>query len=151
MERDGSPGVVRWSSHRRFVLAAISAALGLGNVWRFPQLVAEHGGAAFVAIYLLVLLLLGLPLLTAELVLARRMQEPLASGFAAEVRAAQAAPAWRLLPWVTLLAAWSVLAYLGVVGGWLPPSPGPSPTPRRAPWRCASMRWRAPHRSAWRG
>lgn len=119
MERDGSPGVVRWSSHRSFVLAAISAVLGLGNVWRFPQLVAEHGGAAFIAIYLLLLLLLGLPLLTAELVLARRMQEPLASGFAAEVRAAQAAPAWHLLPWLTLLAAWSVLAYLGVIGGWL--------------------------------
>jgi len=119
MERDGSARVARWSSHRVFVIAAIGATIGLGNVWRFPQLVAEHGGSAFILVYVLALLLLGLPLLIAEMVLARRTCGALPATFPAEVRAAQAAAGWRLLPWLTLVAAWLVLAVLVVIGSWL--------------------------------
>ncbi len=117
--RDGSARVARWSSHRMFVVAAVGATVGLGNAWRFPQLVAEHGGAAFVAVYLLLLLLLGWPLLLAEMVLARRVAGGLPRRFPREVRAAQAAPAWRHLPWLVLAAAWAVLACLVVSGAWL--------------------------------
>jgi NSS family neurotransmitter:Na+ symporter len=119
MERDGSARVARWSSHRVFVIAAVGATVGLGNVWRFPHLVAEFGGSAFVLVYLLALLLLGLPLLLAELVLARRTHGALSATFTAEIRAAQLARGWHFLPWLTLIAAWLVLAGLLVIGGWL--------------------------------
>jgi NSS family neurotransmitter:Na+ symporter len=118
MQRDGTAPIRRWSSHRHFVLAAIGASLGLGNVWRFPQLLTEHG-VPFLLAYLGALLLLGLPLLVAELVLARRMQGAISAEFPVQLRTAQAGPAWRVLPWLTLAAAWAVLVYLAVFGGWL--------------------------------
>ena len=57
----------KWSSSTIFVLAAVGSAAGLGNVWRFPYLAYEHGGAAFVLAYFSCLLLLGLPLLWLEI------------------------------------------------------------------------------------
>ncbi len=119
MLRDGAARAVHWSSHRAFVIAAAGATLGLGNAWRFPGLVAEYGGLAFVAAYLLALGLLGLPLLLAELVLARRVTGALPVHFPIEVRLAQAAPAWRAWPGMVLAAAWVVLAVLLVSGAWL--------------------------------
>ena len=64
----------QWSSRRGFLLAAVGSAVGLGNMWRFSYLTAEHGGAAFVALYLGITLLVGLPVLLAELVLGRGSQ-----------------------------------------------------------------------------
>ena len=57
----------RWSSRTGFVLAAVGSAVGLGNMWRFSYLTAENGGAAFVVLYVAVTLLVGLPVLLAEL------------------------------------------------------------------------------------
>ena len=54
-----------------FLMLAAGCAVGLGNVWRFPFVVGQNGGAAFVLVYLLFLVLLGFPLLTAELALGR--------------------------------------------------------------------------------
>jgi NSS family neurotransmitter:Na+ symporter len=119
MQRDDPARVARWSSHRVFLFAAVGATLGLGNVWRFPRLAADYGGSAFVVAYLLALVLLGLPLLLAELVLARRTAGALPATFPATVRSAQAARGWAWLPWLVLTAAWLVLAGLVVVGGWL--------------------------------
>ncbi len=119
MLRDGAARAAHWSSHRTFVVAAAGATLGLGNVWRLPGLVAEHGGLAFIAVYLVVLVLLGLPLLLAELVLARRTGGALPTHFPTEIRRAQAAPAWGAWPWLVIVAAWMVLAVLLVSGAWL--------------------------------
>ncbi|MDF2549094.1 MAG: family Na+-dependent transporter, partial [Chlamydiales bacterium] len=60
-----------WKSRFGFIMATSGAAIGLGNIQRFPYLVAEEGGAAFVFIYILAVLLLGLPLLLVELSLGR--------------------------------------------------------------------------------
>ncbi len=48
-------------------MAAVGSAVGLGNMWRFPYLVSENGGAAFVLLYLAIMLVVGLPLVLAEL------------------------------------------------------------------------------------
>ncbi|MDX1593083.1 MAG: sodium-dependent transporter [Gammaproteobacteria bacterium] len=119
MPRDGSARVARWSSHRAFLFVAVGATVGLGNVWRFPGLVAEHGGILFVGVYLAALLLLAMPLLLAELALARRATGGLTATFGGEVRRALAAPAWRAFPWLVLGAAWTVLAVLVLGGSWL--------------------------------
>jgi NSS family neurotransmitter:Na+ symporter len=55
-----------WSSSFKFILVAAGSAVGLGNIWKFPQLVAENGGSAFILIYLACILLLGIPLLILE-------------------------------------------------------------------------------------
>ncbi|MBW3582506.1 MAG: sodium-dependent transporter [Euryarchaeota archaeon] len=61
-----------WSSRTGFILAAVGSAVGLGNIWRFPFSAAEGGGAAFIFIYLVLLLLIGLPIMFAELAIGRK-------------------------------------------------------------------------------
>jgi NSS family neurotransmitter:Na+ symporter len=62
----------RWGSQIGFVLAAIGSAAGLGNIWRFSYVAGENGGAAFLLIYVGCVLLLGIPLIIAELAVGRR-------------------------------------------------------------------------------
>ena len=59
-------GREKFSSRLGFILISAGCAIGLGNVWRFPYIVGEYGGAAFVLIYVLFLLILGLPILVME-------------------------------------------------------------------------------------
>jgi hypothetical protein len=61
----------QWKSGTSFVLATVGAAVGLGNIWRFSYVAGENGGAAFLLIYLFFVLIIGLPLVIAELALGR--------------------------------------------------------------------------------
>ena len=63
-----------WSSRLTFILAAIGSAVGLGNAWRFPGLAAKHGGGTFLVVYLLAMLLMGIPLLMMEIAIARKFR-----------------------------------------------------------------------------
>ena len=60
-----------WSGQLGFLLAAAGSSIGLGNIWRFPYMTGMNGGGAFVVIYLLVVLLIGVPLMMAEIALGR--------------------------------------------------------------------------------
>ena len=64
----------QWSSRFSFILAATGSAVGLGNIWKFPYMVGESGGAAFVLVYLLCIGLIGLPILVTEWMIGRRGQ-----------------------------------------------------------------------------
>lgn len=75
MERDN------FSSRIGFILVSAGCAIGLGNVWRFPFITGEYGGGAFVLIYLIFLLLMGLPILVAELAVGRGSQRSIAKSF----------------------------------------------------------------------
>lgn len=102
-----------WSSRTGFVLAAIGSAVGLGNMWRFSYLAAENGGAAFVALYLLVTLTVGLPVLLAELVIGRGSQQsPIAA------LGHYGGRAWKPLGAVFVAAGFLILSYYGVIAGW---------------------------------
>ena len=61
----------RLSSRLGFILLSAGCAIGLGNVWRFPYITGRYGGAAFVLIYLIFLLLIGLPVMTMEFAIGR--------------------------------------------------------------------------------
>jgi NSS family neurotransmitter:Na+ symporter len=102
-----------WSSHAGFVLAAIGSAVGLGNMWRFSYLTAEHGGAAFVILYLGITLLVGLPVLLAELVIGRGAQR-------SPIRALAhfGGDAWRPLGAIFVAAGFLILSYYSVIAGW---------------------------------
>ncbi len=65
----------KWSSRSTFILAAIGSAVGLGNAWRFPGLAAKHGGGAFLFVYLLAMLAVGIPMLMMEIAIGRHTRQ----------------------------------------------------------------------------
>ena len=58
----------QWSSKASFILAAAGSAVGLGNIWKFPYMVGSNGGSAFVIVYLLCILIIGLPVMALSLI-----------------------------------------------------------------------------------
>ena len=104
----------QWGSRPGFILATIGAAVGLGNIWRFSYVAGENGGAVFLMLYLICILLVGLPLVIAELSLGRRAQ---GDAVAAYERAAPG-DRWRHLGWVGVAGAILILSYYAVIAGW---------------------------------
>jgi len=111
-----SPGKAsQWTSGYAFLLAALGAAVGLGNIWRFSYVVGENGGGAFVIVYLAAVLALGWPLLIAELAIGRSTRTDAVSAFAK----ISAARPWRWAGWIGVLACMAILSYYPVVAGWV--------------------------------
>ena len=99
-------------------MLAAGCAVGLGNVWRFPFVVGQNGGAAFVLVYLLFLVLLGFPLLTAELALGRAARRGI-SGAMRELAAARHHRFWSVLGGVIFAGNFLLMIYYTDVAGWL--------------------------------
>lgn len=104
-----------WSSQLGFLLAALGSAVGLGNVWRFAYVAGENGGGAFLLVYLLMILLVGVPLLLGEFALGRSTQ--LES--AAAVQSLAPASRWGRIGLLGVLASVLILAYYAVIAGWV--------------------------------
>ena len=103
----------QWASRTGFVLAAVGSAVGLGNMWRFSYLTAENGGAAFVVLYLLMTLFIGLPVMLAELVVGRGApRSPI------EALAHYGGSRWRWLGALFVATGFLILAYYSVIAGW---------------------------------
>ena len=64
----------QWGSRLGFILAAAGSAVGLGNIWKYPHMAGENGGGAFTIVYLICILIVGLPIVIAEFVLGRKTQ-----------------------------------------------------------------------------
>ncbi len=111
----------QWGSKIGFILAAAGSAVGLGNIWRFPYVTGENGGAAFVVIYLACVLFIGLPLMWAELAFGRLTGKNPVDAFRDTGEAKNVwlykygAPA---VGWLCLAACFCVLSYYGVIAGW---------------------------------
>ncbi len=108
----------QWSSRLIFVLAVAGSALGLGNIWKFPYLVGEHGGGAFVLVYLLCIAAIGLPLMMAEIMLGRRGRRSPIGSMALLASEEGHGRGWQLIGWLMVLIAFIVLSAYSVVGGW---------------------------------
>lgn len=107
-----------WSTQTAFILAATGSAVGLGNLWKFPYITGENGGGAFVLVYLLCILFIGLPVLIAEITLGRRggANPPQAlSNLASENKSSKW---WWLLGLNGLLAGCLILSFYTVIAGW---------------------------------
>ena len=74
----------RLSSRLGFILLSAGCAIGLGNVWRFPYITGQYGGAAFVLIYLFFLVIFGLPIMVMEFSVGRASQRSVATSFREE-------------------------------------------------------------------
>ena len=105
----------QWGSRVGFVLAAAGSAVGLGNVWRFPYTVGEHGGGAFVLLFVLAIAFIGLPVLMAEFFLGRSTQ---LSPVGAYRKFSSPGSPWMLIGWMGVAAGFIILSYYSVVAGW---------------------------------
>ncbi|WP_372964847.1 sodium-dependent transporter [Marinobacter sp.] len=107
-----------WSSRLAFILAATGSAVGLGNVWKFPYVTGENGGGAFVLVYLLCIAIIGVPIMMAEVFIGRNGRHNPISSFRLVAERNLASPAWRISAIVGMLAAFIILSFYSVIGGW---------------------------------
>lgn len=96
------------------ILASAGSAVGLGNIWRFPFETGNHGGAAFILIYLGCILILGIPILIAEFTIGRHSRANTAGAYRILAPGTQ----WRWVGRMGVLAGFLILGYYSVVAGW---------------------------------
>ena len=105
-----------FSSRLGFLLISAGCAIGLGNVWRFPYITGKYGGAAFVLIYLLFLVILGLPVMVMELAVGRASQKSIAQSFhVLEPKGTK----WHWYAWVGIAGNYLLMMFYTVIAGWL--------------------------------
>lgn len=97
-----------------FILAAIGSAVGLGNMWKFPYITGKHGGAAFFLLFIVCLLLVGLPILLAEMTIGRGGRSNASSSF----YKLTGKKYWGFLGLLSVLTAFFIMSYYAVVAGW---------------------------------
>lgn len=96
------------------ILAAAGSAVGLGNVWRFPIETGQNGGAAFIIIYIVCILILGLPIMISEFLIGRHTHSNTAGAY----RILANGTKWKWVGRLGVFTGWLILCYYGVVGGW---------------------------------
>ena len=104
----------QWSSKTSFILAAAGSAVGLGNIWKFPYIAGENGGAAFLFIYLICIMLIGLPILNIEILLGRTTKKNPVGAFVA----LSDSKFWKYVGIIGVFASFTILSFYSVVGGW---------------------------------
>lgn len=102
-----------WSSRFTFILAAVGSAVGLGNAWRFPGLAAKHGGGTFLLVYLLAMLVMGIPLLMMEISIARKFRK----GAIESMRGIK--KRFEPIGWAATSNAFVIVCYYSVVFAWV--------------------------------
>lgn len=106
----------QFKSRLGFILISAGCAIGLGNVWRFPYIVGEYGGAAFVIMYLVFLFILGIPILTMELAVGRASQKSTALAFD---KLEPKGTKWHGLKWISILGLYLLMMFYTTVAGWM--------------------------------
>ena len=107
-----------WSNQTIFILAAVGSAVGLGNIWKFPYITGENGGGAFVLVYLACVLLIGLPVLMAEISLGRRGGASPPEAMKNLALENKTSKLWWLLGLNGILAGILILSFYTVIAGW---------------------------------
>jgi NSS family neurotransmitter:Na+ symporter len=108
-----------WSSRFAFLMASVGFAVGLGNIWRFPYVTGENGGAAFVLVYLLCAFGIGVPILIAELMVGRRGKNSPPFAMRAVAQAQNRSRHWQWVGAMGLLAAFTIEIVYAVIVGWV--------------------------------
>ena len=102
-----------WGSRSQFILASIGSAVGLGNAWRFPGLAAKHGGGAFLLVYLLAMLVIGIPFLMMEISIGRKMHRGVPEALRAIKKPTEP------IGWFAVSNAFVIAVYYAVVFAWV--------------------------------
>lgn len=109
-----------WSSKLTYILTVAGATIGFGCTWRFPYLVGENGGGAYVLIFCIAMIVLGIPMILVENVIGRRALRNCVDAFAAPKKdGSPIKPAWKIVGIMGVIGAFGILAYYMVLGGWV--------------------------------
>ena len=108
-----------WANRWIFILAATGSAVGLGNIWKFPYIAGENGGGAFVLVYLLFILVVGVPIMMAEVLVGRRGRQSPINSMREVAIEAKHSPKWALVGWMGALAGFLIFSFYSVVAGWV--------------------------------
>ena len=105
-----------FKSRLGFLLVSAGCAIGIGNVWRFPYVAGENGGGLFVLLYLVFLILMGLPVLTMELAVGRASRR---SAVQAYQTLEKTGSRWHIHGWFAILGCYLLMMYYTTVSGWM--------------------------------
>lgn len=104
-----------WGTRIGFILAASGSAIGLGNIWKFPYMTGVHGGGAFVLIYLVCVLLVGLPIMISEFIIGRNTKKNPVGAF---MKLLHPKTGWKITGWFGIASGFLILSFYSVVAGW---------------------------------
>ncbi|EEF14149.1 Sodium:neurotransmitter symporter family protein [Campylobacter rectus RM3267] len=96
-------------------MAVAGATVGFGATWRFPYLVGQNGGGAYVLVFCIAMIVIGIPMILAENAIGRRLKCNAVDAFGGK----NISPAWKIVGWMGLLGAFGIMAYYMVIGGWV--------------------------------
>ncbi|MFC5463413.1 sodium-dependent transporter [Lederbergia graminis] len=105
----------QWTSKLGFILAAAGSAIGLGAIWKFPYIAGTNGGGAFLFVFILFTLLVGMPILLAEFAIGRSAQKDAISAY----KFLTPGTAWPWLGRIGIVSSFIILSFYSVVGGWI--------------------------------
>ena len=117
--RQGAAQVPGWKRRWTFLLAATGSAFGLGNIWKLPYIIGENGGGAFVLVFLLCILLIGVPIMMAETLLGRLGRANPVATMGALAVASGRSPNWALAGGLGVAAGLLIMMFYSVVAGWI--------------------------------
>ena len=109
-----------WSSKLTYILTVAGATIGFGCTWRFPYLVGQNGGGAYVLVFCIAMIVLGIPMILVENVIGRRALRNCVDAFAAPKKdGSRIKPVWKIAGIMGVIGAFGILAYYMVLGGWV--------------------------------
>ena len=106
----------QFGSRLGFILVSAGCAIGLGNVWKFPYMAGKYGGAAFILVYLLFLVILGLPIIVCEFSVGRASQKSIATSYNA---LEPPHTRWHYARWAAIAGNYLLVMFYSMVGGWM--------------------------------
>lgn len=118
MSNNVSTDYPTWNNRLTYILATTGAAVGLGNIWKFPYIAGENGGGAFVLMYLFCILLFGLPIMMAEVLLGRKGRANPVHAILSITREIDVSKFWSMIGMMGVAAGIMILMYYSVVAGW---------------------------------
>lgn len=105
-----------FASRLGFILVAAGCAVGIGNVWKFPYICGQYGGAAFIVMYLVFLILLGFPILVSEFAVGRGSGYGMGRAFE---KLEPKGTKWHRLKWISIIGSFLLMSFYTMVGGWM--------------------------------
>lgn len=108
-----------WSSQFTYILAVAGATVGFGATWRFPYLVGQNGGGAYVLVFIIAMIVIGVPMLLVENAIGRRAHTNAIDAFGGEVNGKKISKLWRIVGYSGIVGAFGIMAYYMVIGGWV--------------------------------
>jgi len=108
-----------WTSHFGFMMACIGAAVGLGNIWKFPYMTGTQGGGAFVFIYLVTIFAIAIPVAAAEIIIGRKGNSDASTSFKIIAQENNRTPAWGAIGGIGVLASFILITFYAVIAGWV--------------------------------